>query len=95
MLALRDLILEHHPDISEGIKYGSPFFLFRNKNLCYIWFDKKTSQPYIGFIKGSLIDHPALEAGDRKVIKVLRINPEEDLPFKQIREILDLSILYF
>ena len=48
----------------------------------YFWKDKKTIEPYIGFADGVLLDFPELEKGDRKRIKILRIDPNEDIPIE-------------
>ena len=43
--------------------------------LCYFWKDKKTQEPYIGICRGNEIDHPLLEAGNIKKMKIFRVNP--------------------
>ena len=53
-----------------------------------MWLDKKTKHPYIGMIRGNLLDHPSLVQGERKVIKILPIDPNDDLPVDIISEIL-------
>ena len=95
LLAIRDVTLAFDEQITEGIKYGLPFFLYKNKNFAYIWFDKKTGQPYIGITKGSKIDHPLLFAGSRNTIKVIPIEPEKDLPIDEIYEIYGLAKALF
>ncbi len=60
--------------------------------LCYLWYEKKTSEPYIGICDGYLIDHPALEMQDRKRIKILRLDPKKDLNLNLIDEVLGLAI---
>ena len=91
-LALRDIILQHNPEISETIKYGLPCFLFGKKILCYLWQDKKTRHPYILMADGGMIDHPKLEQGDRKRMKSYSVDPNLDLNLKEIFEILDLGL---
>ena len=90
-LALRDIILGYHPQITADFKYGLPFFMFKSKMFCYLWKDKKTNQPYISIAAGNKIEHPALFQGDRKRFKLLFIDPEEDIPIQLIREIFDLA----
>jgi hypothetical protein len=91
-MALRQVFLAYDFDISEEWKYGLPFFYFAKKPLCYLWKDKKTMQPYIGFVDGNLMDHPLLEQGKRRRMKILRINPNEDLPLELLHEILNLAV---
>jgi hypothetical protein len=91
-LAMRDLVLNLHPDITADWKWNTPFFAFRKKMFCYFWKDKKTDELYIGFHKSTHIDHPKLEIGNRKLLKIYRINPNEDLPITEIEEILDLIL---
>ncbi len=92
LLALRDIILAQDMLISETVKYGMPCFIVKKKILCYLWTDKKTDEPYILVVDGKLIDHLALEAGDRARMKILRIDPDKDLPVKTIREVLNLAL---
>ena len=80
LLALHDYILAFDAEIRAAWKWNTPFFTYLGKNLCYLWMDKKTGFPYIGFIDGHKIEHPMLLSGDRKQIKVLLIHPEEDFP---------------
>jgi len=59
------------------------------KMFCYLWTDSKTKEPYILFVEGKLLHHPGLEAGSRSRMKILRINPTEDLPIKLIESIIN------
>jgi len=86
-LALRSHILSLDDGISETWKWKVPFFMFKKKGLCYLWKDTKTQQPYIGIVKGKEMDHPMLDQGNRKSMKVLHINASEDLPLELITEI--------
>ncbi|EAZ80889.1 DUF1801 domain-containing protein [Algoriphagus machipongonensis] len=87
-LALRNLILAHDPAITETVKYSMPCFCYLKKALCYLWLDKKSQEPYILFVDGKALQHPMLESGDRAKMKILRIDPEKDLPKELISEIL-------
>lgn len=91
-LALNDVLCALHPDITPEWKYKLPFFYFRGKMFCFLWIDKKSKLPYIGFMKGPQLHHPALYLGDRKMVKKLFIQPEEDLPLDAIQEI---AVQYF
>lgn len=87
LLALRDIILSLHPDITPEWKYKLPFFYFRKKMFCYFWFDKQTRRPYIGFMRGPQLNHPALFKGDKKMVKKLFIEADQDLPLTTIQAI--------
>jgi hypothetical protein len=93
LLALRDIILGMDTRITETKKYGAPCFLLDKRIMCYLWIDKKTRHPYILLNNGNALQHPALERGDRKRMKILPINPNEDLPLEVINEILEEAIL--
>jgi len=86
-LALRGLILDQDTLITETIKYGMPCFCFKDKAFCYLWKDKKIDEPYILFVEGNQLEHPQLETGGRARMKILRVNPNKDLP-KQMIEVL-------
>ncbi len=88
MQALREHILAFDAQITEAWKYRLPFFLYKKKMFCYFWADKKTGLPYIGFVEGRNINHPMLEQGNRKRMKILQINPEADLPIEALDEII-------
>ncbi len=92
LLGLRQIILDVDPGISETTKYGMPCFTFNAKAVCYLWLDKKINQPYILFVEGQNLNHPLLEKGGRKRMKILRIDPDEDLPIDLINEILSIAI---
>ena len=91
-LILRQIILDQDEHISETRKYGMPCFTYNKKLLCYLWKDKKTHYPYILMVDGNLIEHPNLETGARKRMKILPINPNEDIPIDSAKEVLDLGL---
>jgi uncharacterized protein YdhG (YjbR/CyaY superfamily) len=95
LLALREIILSLDARLTDSMKYGMPFFCYQKKMFCYFWVDKKTKEPYIGVVKGHLLNHPNLEKGDRKQIKIFRINTQEDLPVETIKEILNEALSYY
>ncbi|WP_223854935.1 DUF1801 domain-containing protein [Bacteroides sp. GM023] len=84
LLTLRDIILKQDTDISETVKYGMPCFCYKKRAFCYLWIDNKTNEPYILFVEGNFLDIPELETGNRSRMKILRINPIEDLPLTLI-----------
>ncbi|MEP2023029.1 MAG: DUF1801 domain-containing protein [Reichenbachiella sp.] len=91
LLALRELVLKFDADIKETKKYGMPCYLLQNKPFCYIWTDKKTQEPYLLIVEGHQIQHSALIQGDRKRMKILPVNPHNDLDIKSIKEVFDLA----
>jgi len=91
-LAMRDFVLKFHSDIRADWKWGFPFFSFRGKMFCYFWKEKKTGEPYIGFQKSKNIEHLKLEIGNRKLLKIYRIDPNKDLPIEEMEEIFGLVL---
>lgn len=92
LLNLRKIILEAYPEISETRKYGMPCFCLRKKALCYLWTDKKTGWPYVLFVEGIFLSHPALEAGSRRRMAVFYVQPARDLPVNELQKILGQAI---
>lgn len=92
LLALRDVVLRLDEYVTETRKYGMPCFCYRGKMFCYLWTDKKTGEPYLLLVEGQRLSHPALETGNRKRMKILRINPREDLPLPTIQAILTEAV---
>ena len=92
LLALKEIILALDPNVTNSLKYGMPFFSYKNKMFCYLWTDKNTQAPYIGIVEGNRIDHPNLEQGNRKRMKILRVNRNKDLPIDSIQFILNQAL---
>ena len=92
LLTLRDIILAQDTEITETQKYGMPCFCYKSKMFCYLWVDKKTNEPYILMVDGRHINHLELEMGNRSRMKILRIDPNKDLPIDTINEILELGL---
>ncbi len=90
-LALRDIITGFDENITTHWKWKLPFFYLNNKPFCYLWKDKKTSQPYIGIVKGNEINHPLLEQGSRVKMKILKIRSDTDIPIKDVLEVLTMA----
>jgi len=88
-LAMRDIIMSFDSEITETTKYGMPCFCYRGKMFCYLWQEKKTNEPYFLLVEGNKLTHPALESGDRKRMKIFRVNPEKDIEISVIHEILN------
>jgi len=92
LLGLRDVILAIDNHISPEWKYKLPFFYYKGKMLCYLWIHKKYTQPYIGFVDGSLLDDEDLLTEKRAKMKILLVNADEDLPIEKIVRLLKTSI---
>ncbi|MEJ5053354.1 DUF1801 domain-containing protein [Sphingobacterium sp. MYb382] len=95
LLALRHIVLEQDAHITETQKYGMPCFCYKKKAFCYLWTDKKTDEPYLLLVEGKYLDHPALEAGERKRMKIMRVNPREDLPLQTIVTVLQQALALY
>ncbi|MBL1280980.1 MAG: DUF1801 domain-containing protein [Fluviicola sp.] len=95
LMALRDIILSQNENLSSSVKYGMPFFSYNKKMFCYLWVDKKTREPYIGVVEGNKINHPSLEQGNRKRMKIFRIDSQKDLPVEKISEVLQLALAFY
>ena len=95
LYALRDIILDWNEELGETLKYGMPCFVFRKKQFCYLWTDKETGNPYILVVEGNQIDHPALQQGDRKRMKILPVDPEQDIPVGTIHEVLEMALRFY
>jgi hypothetical protein len=85
---LRSYILNQDARITEAWKYGMPFYYYNGKMFCYLWFHKKYRRPYIGIVEGKLISHPDLISEKRARMKILLLDPGEDLQIKKIEAIL-------
>ena len=92
LLALREIILQQDKDVTNAWKYGMPFFCYKGKMFCYLWFHKKHKQPYIGFVEGKRFDEPFLIQEDRSRMKIMLFDPNEDLPLQTIENILQKAI---
>jgi len=69
-----------------------PCFCYKNKMFCYLWIDRKTLEPYMLFVEGQHLKHRKLEVGSRKRMKILRINPNKDIPINIIKGLLNQAL---
>ncbi len=89
LLFLRKKILESDPEnITETLSFGLPFFKYKKKMLCYLYYSKKYKKHYVSFYHGDKLLHPELLQEGRKKFKILLIDIEEDLPVNFILELL-------
>lgn len=89
LLALRSIILDHDPGISETRKWSMPCFTYKKKMFCFLWTEKNTNEPYILMVEGNYLNHPLLEKGERSRMKIFRVKPNQDIPIKTVKAILD------
>lgn len=94
-LALRDLIIKQDENISQSLKYGCPFFSYKGKMFCYLWYHKKFMQPYISFVEGKLLDDSLLLSEKRTRMKILLINQNEDFPIETISRLVNQAIDFY
>ncbi len=92
---LRELILAHDPFITEGLKYGMPFFLYRKKMFCYFWTRKGSGQPYFGVVEGNRLFHPELIQEGRARMKILLLDPARKFPVQAISNFLQQAIALY
>ena len=92
LLALRAMILAADKDVTAAWKYGMPFFCYKGKMFCYLWKHKKTGQPYIGIVEGKYFDESFLVQEKRSRMKIMMIEPGEDLPVKKISGVLKKAL---
>src|SRR5688572_26845155 len=88
LLFMRDHILKQDEHLTEAWKYGMPFYCYNSKMCCYLWVHKKYAQPYLGIVEGASIKHPDLLQKKRARMKILLLDPEQDLPLQKINSIL-------
>ena len=91
-LALRDIILKQDNDITNVLKYGMPFFCYKEKMFCYLWTHKKLKQPYIGIVEGKHFDEPFLIQEKRSRMKIMMFDSEKDLPLEQIESVIQKAL---
>ena len=92
MLVLRSIILDQDSNIIETRKWGMPCFCYKKKMFCYLWTDKKTNEPYLLFVEGKHLDHPQLETGSRSRMQIFRVDPNNDLPIRVLRKLLNAAL---
>jgi len=95
LLALKEIILSQDADITNVLKYGMPFFCYKGKMFCYLWMHKKHKQPYIGIVEGKRFDEPFLIQEKRSRMKIMLLDPNEDLPLQTINSILQKAISFY
>jgi hypothetical protein len=92
LLAAREHILKYDKEIAEVFKFNMPFFRYKGEQFCYLSVYKKDGMPYIGFVEGKRFEHPALVQGERVRIKILPLDPKEELPVDVIDSVLEAAL---
>ncbi|MFC5282464.1 DUF1801 domain-containing protein [Pedobacter alpinus] len=92
MMALRAIILKQDQNITTQLKYGLPFFCYKDKMFCYLWYHNKYRKPYIGFVEGHRFEETYLLQEKRKRMKIMLINSDEDLPIQNLNHILKQAL---
>lgn len=89
---LRAFILGLGIGVVEEWRYKMPFYFYKGKRFCYLRTDKRTKQPYIGFVDGVRIDHPSLIQEGRIRMKILPVDPLADLPMELVHELMTTAL---
>lgn len=92
LLALKEIIMKQDNAVTNEWKYGMPFFCYKGKMFCYLWVSQKLGRPYIGIVEGKHFDQSFLIQEKRSRMKIMLIDPEEDLPLQSIESILQQAI---
>jgi hypothetical protein len=66
-----------------------PAMFLRKKYFAISGLIKKSQHPYILLCDGNRLKHPSLIQGNRKKMKIYSINPNLDIPFTELQEILN------
>ncbi|TAF33814.1 MAG: DUF1801 domain-containing protein [Cytophagales bacterium] len=92
LITLHQVILSQDTLISCSWSYKMPFFCYKGKPFCYLWYHKKYQQPYIGFVEGFRFQDEFLLQEKRSRMKIMLIDSTQDLPILQINDILQRSL---
>jgi len=92
LFALHDIILKYDAGITTSMKYGMPFFCYKDKMFCYLWVHKKFKQPYIGLVDGKRLNHEDLLIEKRSRMKIMLFDAHQDLPLSKINGILQQAV---
>lgn len=89
LLALRSIIREQDSGITETVKYGLPCFCYNDRHFCYLGINLRNMHPYLLMVDGNKLNHPLLDQGNRKRMKVFEVDPNDDIPIETVQEILE------
>ena len=86
LFALRDLIKETAPELSESLKWGQPCY-GANSNVCYL--ATQTNHINFGFFNGSQLPDPEkLLEGTGAQMRHIKVRNEADIKEKPFQEII-------
>lgn len=93
LLSLRWLLLKKDVHITEEWKYKLPSYYYKGRMLCYLWIHKKYNvdgvpQPYIGIVDGNKLEDADLITEKRVRMKILLIDPTDDIPVERIERLI-------
>lgn len=92
LLAARTWLLERPHALREEFKWSTPCFAYGGRHACYLYHKANTARSYVAFPAGRFLDHPLLRADGRKLIRVLDLDPDGDLPVAAIADCLAQQI---
>lgn len=92
LLFLRQFILDYSDTITEKRKFNTPFYYVNGKWMCFISYNPKTKEIYISFVDGFKMLHPQLVSEGRKKMKIFRVDANEDVDVKSLKQILNLAV---
>ena len=94
-LALKQIILSQDPEVTNEWKYKIPVFCYKGKMFCYLWYHKKHKQPYLGIVEGHRFDEPFLMQEKRARMKIMLLDPNEDLPVESLNKLLTKALSFY
>ncbi|MCU0429968.1 MAG: DUF1801 domain-containing protein [Cytophagaceae bacterium] len=92
LIALSAFLQREPYQLELRTQYGMPFFLHKEKRICYLWYHQKLKKPYIGWVDGNLLDDMELLSENRSRMKILLLEPEQDLPINKIKKLLNKAL---
>ena len=94
-LALKEIILKQDKNIINSWKYKMPFFSYKGKMFCYLWYHKVHQQPYLGLVEGNRFNESFLIQEKRSRMKIMLLDPNKDLPIDTIKKVLKKAINFY
>lgn len=69
--SIREVLLSLDPILVETIKYNTPFYMHKGKNVCYL--STKNNIVQVGFVKGFQLSdqHQLLVSDNRSIVRAL------------------------
>ena len=72
-----------------------PFFSYKGKMFCYLWYHKVHQQPYLGLVEGNRFNESFLIQEKRSRMKIMLLDPNKDLPIDTIKKVLKKAINFY